>query len=90
MYNNNLPNLQPGQRIIVRHHNNGDTEYICRRDNSLDFATTGGGFFEGLFKLLVFAALAAFLWHKLPDSRADQARKQAGDRQEQVVATQDY
>lgn len=89
MYNNNLPNLQPGQRIIVRHHNNGDTEYICRRDSSLDFAT-GGGFFEGLFKWFVFAVLAFFLWNMLTGSPAERTGKKAGARQEQAVVSREY
>ena len=80
----NLPNLQPGQRIIVRHDNNGDTDYICRRDSSLDFAS-GGGIFDGLIKWVIIAILAAVIWNMLPASPAEKARMRNDFRQEQVV-----
>lgn len=69
MYDNNLPNLQPGQRIIVRHHNNGDTEYICRRDELGGFSSG----FSGLFWLVV---LAIIVWNLLPAAPADKSARQ--------------
>lgn len=50
---NHLPDMQPGQRIIVRHHPNGDTEYICRPDYQFEssqlFVTLVAVFFLALY-----------------------------------------
>lgn len=67
-----LPNLQPGQRMIVRHHSNGDTEYICRRDDGID--VPGATPFSGLFPLVIMFFLALFIWWLLPEPSAVQDR----------------
>ncbi len=79
---NALPPLQPGQRIIVRHHSNGDTEYICRQDEEL-FTARGCG------NTLLWVAVAVLLYLVFFADLSKSPREQTKEVQENIELEQE-
>ena len=68
----NLPNLQPGTKIIVRHRANGDTEYICRPDEHTILSVGESSTFLRIILLIIMVVI---MWRILPESAAEKSRR---------------